>query len=65
LNANKSIAFKKYPLNPSNNQRLITAIPVSTPSAEISEPVILLIAGLGITLLSIRRGTGTQPATRV
>ena len=60
MNTNKSIAFKKYPLNPSNNQRLITAIPVSTPPAEISEPgtLILLIAGLGIALLSIRRGTG-------
>jgi hypothetical protein len=55
------------PLNPSNNQRLITALPLGIPPAEISEPgtLILLIAGLGIVLLSIRRGTGTQLATRV
>jgi hypothetical protein len=50
------------PVNPSNNQRLITALPFSTPSVEISEPgtLVLLLAGLGIALFSMRHGTGMR-----
>lgn len=63
-NGSVSVNWEFYvlnPLNPTNNQRLITALRVPPP-AEINEPgtLALLLTGFGLTYLNFRRRSGYQ-----